>query len=98
MPFRRNRSFLQSHIVSGVASRTSRYGPNDGCEVSTVREAIQTHPTGIPIHRNTLPSAIRGRRGPAIGFLAIVRKTDGRSRSTPVVVGTSTEASGGTGA
>src|SRR4051794_4336402 len=94
MPFRRNRSLLQSHIESGVAIRTSRYGPNDGCEVSTVREAIHTQPTGIPIHRNTLPSAIRSTSRTAIGLLAIVRKTDGRSRSTRVVAGTSQRLAG----
>src|SRR3954467_15069502 len=90
--FRRNRNLPQSHIETGVARRTSRYGPNDGCEVSTVREAIHTQPTGIPIHRNTLPSAIRSTSRTAIGFVAIVRKREGRSRSTPLVEGTSGEA------
>src|SRR3954469_22890325 len=88
MPFRRNRNLPHSHIESGVATRTSTYGPNEGCEVFTVREAIHTHPSGIPIQRNTLPSAIRSTSRTAIGFLAMVRNTEGRSRSTPVVDGT----------
>src|SRR3954469_13439435 len=88
MPFRRNRNLPHSHIESGVATSTSRYGPNEGCEVFTVREAIHTHPTGIPIHRKTLPRAIRSTSRTAIGFLAIVRNSDGRSRSTPGLAGT----------
>src|SRR3954453_23348382 len=42
----------------------------------------------MPIQRNTLPSAIRSTSSTAIGFVAIVRKREGRSRSTPVVDGT----------
>src|SRR3954454_13211112 len=85
---RRNSSLLHSHIESGVATSTSRYGPNEGCDVLTVRAAIHTQPTGIPIHRNTLPTAIISTSRTAIGLVAIVRRRDARSRSTPVVPAT----------
>jgi hypothetical protein len=53
-----------------------------------VREAIQTQPTGMPIQRNTLPTAISRMSAIAIGFAAMVRRSDGRARSAPGVAGT----------
>jgi hypothetical protein len=53
-------------IVAGMPTMTSRYGPIDGCEESTICETRYSQPTGIPIHRRTEPMAMsRMRRAPA---------------------------------
>jgi hypothetical protein len=59
-----------------------------GAEVSVVREAMKSQPTGTTIHRKTLPSAIAITSSSAIGFVRIVRRAD---RCVPAGVFTAEE-------